>query len=202
MKVRNKARLIFLGMFLVLFACGALGGRFGVMLGVPTLLYRNALAILCSYFSFLLMMGFYVRAVRSDPEFLSAAMAEGGAPEGKSSSSSWWSFDWVGDFDAWLILIALLALILLVGLWIGIEGPALLVDEASAVAIAAGLAGKTVFLPDSSWLRRVITRTLIPAALYLLFSSILMMYADIHCPGRLKLSQVVKECVMSSDDAH
>ncbi|HMA48266.1 MAG TPA: hypothetical protein VKP60_00860 [Magnetospirillaceae bacterium] len=197
MTVRNKARLIFLAMFLIMFGCGALGGRLGVWLGFSTLLIRNGLSILCSYLSFLMMMGFYVRAVRGDREFLGDALVEGSLPERKSGGLNWLGDCWAGDFDGWLIVIALLGLILLVGLWIGIEGPALLLDEASAMAIAAGLAGRTAFMSDPSWLRRVIGRTIIPAAIYLFCSSILMGYADVHCPGRLKFSQVVKECVIS-----
>jgi len=197
MSIKVKARLIFLAMFLTMFACGALAGRLGIRLGFPLLLYRNGLAVIGSYLSFLGMMWVYVRVILRDPVFLRHAVAEG-FPEGpKLKSGDWWSWgDWFGDFDGWLVLVAVVGLILLMGIWIGIEGPALLIDEASAAAIAAGLAGRTIFLPDEFWLGRVIRRTILPAAIYLLLSSILMGYADMHCPGRFTLTQVFKECVM------
>lgn len=198
MSLKTKARLLFLAMFLVMFACGALAGRLGMRLGLSTLLYRNALAIVCSYVSFLLMMWFYVRAVRGDRTFLSEAAAESVPTPVRSSRGGGWDFfgDWGLDAEGWMVLLAVLALVLLVGIWIGIEGPALLIDEASAAAIAAGLAGKTVFLPEPSWLRRVLGRTIWAALIYLIFSSIVMGYADVKCPGRPGLSSVVGECVM------
>lgn len=200
MTVRTKARLIFSGMFLATFGCGALAGRLGVQMGLPTLVYRNALAIFGSYVGFLLMMFCYIRAVRSDPVFLREAAVESAPSYEKKSLGDGGGFlgDLGLDFEVWVVLLAVLILILLVVLWIGVEGPALLLDEASAAAIAAGLAGKTTFLLEPSWLRRVVTRTIIPVAIYLICSSIVMAYADVHCPGRLKFSQVVKECVIGS----
>ena len=196
MSIKTKARLIFLVMFLTMFACGALADRLGMRLGFPSLLYRNAMAVIGSYLSFLGMMWVYVRVIRRDPVFLRHAVAEGFAEGPKSRSGDWSSWgDWSGG-DGWMVLVAVVALLLLMGLWIGIEGPALLIDEASAAAIAAGLSGRTIFLPDEFWLGRVLRRTILPAALYLVFSSILMGYVDRHCPGRFTLTQVVKECVM------
>ena len=197
MSVKAKARLIFLAMFLGMFVCGALAGRLCMALGLTSLACRNVVAVVCSYLCFLGMMGIYVRVIRADPVFLRHASTESfgyGSNSSGSSSSSWW--DAGVDFEGWLVLLAILALVLLVGAWIGIEGPALLLDEASAAAIAAGLTGRTVFLPDDSWLRRVIRRTIVPLALYLICSSVVMGYADIHCPGRHKLTLVVRECVM------
>jgi hypothetical protein len=197
MSVRTKTRLVFLGMFLAMFACGALGGRLGMWLGIHTLLVRNGLAVLSSYVSFLLMMWFYIRALRSDPVFLREVAMENAPSYGKMRGDDGGFFNSLDfDFDGWMVLIAVLALILLVGIWIGIEGPALLMDEASAVAIGAGLAGRGVLMMEPSWLRRVVFRTIWQVAIYLAFSSILMGYADVKCPGRPGLSAVVKECVL------
>lgn len=199
MSVRVKARLIFLAMFLGLFVCGTLAGRLCIRLGIPSLLIRNGLAVLCSYLCFLLMMWLYVRVIRADPVFLRHAAAEGFDDRGrkKTDSPDWFSWgDGGGDLDGLLLLFVVLALVVLIGAWIGMEGPALLLDEASAAAIAAGLAGRTVFMPDDSWVLRVIRRTAVPVVLYLVLTSIVMGYADVHCPGRLKVTQVVKECVM------
>ena len=197
MSVKAKARLIFLAMFLGMFACGTLAGRLCIRLGIPSLVIRNGLAVLSSYLCFMLMMWLYVRIIRADPVFLRSAVAEGVDDRGGKKSGGGWGFpDWAGDFDGLLLLLVVLALIVLIGAWIGMEGPALLLDEASAAAIAAGLAGRTAFLLDESWLWRVIRRTAIPVLLYLVLTSIVMAYADVHCPGRLKLTQVVRECVM------
>jgi hypothetical protein len=141
------------------------------------------------------MMWAYVRIIRTDPVFLRAAAAEEiGAGGGKSGWSEWFS-GW-GDFDGFLVLLAILALVVLVGVWIGAEGPALLLDEASAAAIAAGLAGRTAFLPDESWLPRVVRRTLWTVLIYLILSSIVMGYADVHCPGQPSFSGVIRACVI------
>ena len=198
MSVKAKVRLVFLAMFLGMFACGTLGGRICIWLGIPSLTVRNILAVLCSYFCFLGMMWLYVRVIRTDPVFLRSVAAEGPDDGGKKSSSGGWFNwgDWGGDLDGLFLLFVVLVLIVLVGAWIGMEGPALLIDEASAAAIAAGLTGRAVFRPDESWLLRVVRRTVLPISLYLLLTSIVMGYADFHCPGRLKLTQVVKECVM------
>jgi len=184
-------------MFLATFACGALAGRLCVGLGVPFLIYRNAVSVLTSYLCFILLMWGYVRAIRADRAYLLSAATESVDMGGKSGGIWTWLEDWSVDFDGWILLLAILAMMALIGIWIGVEGPALLVDEAFAAAMAAGLAGRTQFLLEQSWLRRVVQRTIWPVAAYLLFSSIVMGYADVHCPGRLKFSQVVRECVMA-----
>lgn len=197
MSAKTQARLIFLAMFLAMFVSGALAGRLGSLLGWPMLVYRNALSVAGSYLSFLAMMGCYLRVVRAKPAFLSRAAFER-IDGGRGGKSGWFDLgSSFVDFDALLVLLAVLALVLMIGIWVGVEGPALLLDEASAAAIAAGLAGNTVFLPDGSWLGRVIRRTAWPALIYLILSTIVMAYADVHCPGQPSFSSVVKVCVMA-----
>ncbi len=199
MTFRSQARVIFLVMFLIMFLCGAVVSRICLHLGMRSLIERNLIVTLCCYVCFLLLMVLYVGIVRGTPSIMAAAAAE---EDWERRSGSGWDWTSAGDLDATdgegcLFLLALIVLVVLVGAWIGIEGPALLLDEALAAAIAGGLAPKKGYLYQEAWYWRVIPRSSISLVIFLACSTTLLWIAERHCPGRTRLSEVVRECVMS-----
>jgi hypothetical protein len=145
----------------------------------------------------LALFALYVRAIRNSPDLLIEAACENANKAGSGPANNWFrggAFSSASDGCALFLL--LLTLIVLVGIWIGAEGPALLIDEALAAAISAGLAPKKGYSYQEAWYRRVVPRSFGAMLAFLACSSTLLWIAERHCPGRIRLSEIVRECVL------
>lgn len=100
----------------------------------------------------------------------------------------------IAGSDELFFVLAGIALLVCVGLWIGIEGPMILIDAACEVALSIGLIRASRKMAPGDWRKVALKRTIIPFIMVLGLSMMALLHDPINCPGRDRLSEVMHQC--------
>jgi hypothetical protein len=206
--VRFHVTVILLGVVVV----GMLANTLLLHLGLGSLPLRYALDVLIGYAAFFVGVKLWLRyAETALPPRLKheVVQIEDGAPPAApadgSPRSRWWDFlpievpdvsDGAGCLVAALLLLALLALLVLlgVGVYLVAEAPTLLGEVFVQAALAGALRRRVKRMDEPHWSGTVLRATFIPAGIVLLLALLLGVVLHLLCPTAARLLEALVHC--------
>ena len=121
---------------------------------------------------------------------------------GSSSSSGGGSFS-LGDIDlddGAGILIVVIGLVLAAvcggAIYLVYQAPVILSEVAFNAMLSAGLVRATRNMQSGNWTGSVFRKTWIPFLLILVLVFVFAVFAEVYCPGSVKMSQVINNCML------
>jgi hypothetical protein len=179
---------------------GMVFGRTLLALGMNSLVLRDSIVIAASYCFFFFLVRLWLGIIASDPrnleipdEDLKGASSSEDESCDRNSKWGWLNF-FPGDIgEGTLFLILFLAAILIIA-WVAFEGPVILTESVFEVALSAGLAQAANRRGEGEWYEGLLRRTFLAFFIFWTVSFISLMVINNSCPGKVRLSQVVKEC--------
>jgi hypothetical protein len=194
---KHAIRVHFFFILLGVTLSGMLLNRGLLNLGVQSLFYRNLWVIPACYGIFFILVRVWITWMEVDRPQPGLTLE---IPDSNRSNirmgRDWWAD--LGFLDLFSegagFVIGIGVLILGLGLWIGVEGPIILVDAAFEAALSARLIQATREVPTSGWSWTVFKRTFLIFIGFWIASSAILSYAEERCPGRTRFSEVVRQC--------
>ncbi len=196
--IRFQLVLILLGVV----AYGAGASHLLLSLGLTSVVLRHLAVMISSYLFFFVLIRLWLEYVRLNARVFHEVVGQSKlirpceAPVTKKLGSEVWEFSFLdfcsGEFWLGVTVVALLSGVII--FFIGIEGPALLIDAAFEVALSLGMVQGFKKMNQANWCWRVLERTIFPFLIILFASTATLFFADRSCPGKSRFSEIVRQC--------
>ena len=200
MITKSEIRLHLIIILSAMAILGAIFSRLLLMFGLNSLVLRNLIVMTTSYASFFILIRIWLsyldlNKLRDASNYSTQKLPSNG---GERREGSWFDIfyfpDVSGELGLIIGVIVVIALLVLVGIWIGIEGPTILIDAAFDVSLSLGLVQASRRIARGDWHIGVLKRTIVPFLIVLSISTLVMMVASSSCPNRNRFSDVVHQC--------
>jgi hypothetical protein len=198
---KGEIRLHLLAILTAMTVFGAIFNRLLLKFGFDDLADRNFFVMTASYISFFAFIKMWLNFLSRDVYRLKdAAHLKEDRVKDEQSSGSWWNIlnfdspEISGEAAAFFAVIIVIILLILVGAWISIEGPTILIDAAFDASLSVSLIRASSNLVSGNWQGGVFKRTIWPFLLMLVLSTLIITIMTLHCPNAIRLSDALHQC--------